>query len=187
MMDFCGRPTADEAAEFYWTYIQLVPEGDVKTIAAGQVDEVQSLLSGLPETVALQVHPPYTWTIKQVVGHLIDAERIFANRLHRFACGDLQPLPGMEQDPYVANCDYVTPTLAALVAELTFCRQANSLLLERLTPAAWNQRGVASGHPVTVRALAYILVGHITYHLQILKKRLLVVPLSSLSSPPLRL
>jgi hypothetical protein len=65
--------------------------------------------------------------------------------------------------------------LAALVAELTFCRQANSLLLERLTPAAWDQRGVASGHPVTVRALAYILVGHITYHLQILKKRLLVV------------
>jgi len=175
MMDFCGRPAEDEAVEFYWTYIRLVPEGDIKMIAAGQMDEVQALLSEVSESVALQQHPPYTWTIKQVVGHLIDAERIFANRLHRFACGDLQPLPGMEQDPYVANCDYVTPSLAALVAELTFCRQANSLLLERLTPAAWNQQKIASGHPVTVRALAYILVGHITYHLQILKKRLLVV------------
>ncbi len=166
------RPANDEAAEFYDTYIRLVPEGNVIELANSQVEELQTVFRDLSETDAMTLHPPYTWTIKQVVGHMIDAERIFAGRLHRFGCGDFQSLPGMDQQPYVANSDYITPSTDSLVDELRYCRQANVLMLRRLKPPSWDNRGIASGHPVTVRALAFMLVGHVTYHLQIIRKRL---------------
>lgn len=165
-------PASDEAAEYYFTYIRLVPAGDLLELAARQVSDVQDLLRGVTESESLRLHAPYTWTLRQVVGHLIDAERIFADRLHKFACGDLQPLPGMDQDLYVKNCDYQRPTLPALVEEWALCRRANVLLLTRLTDEAWDRRGVASGHSVTVRALAFMLVGHVTYHLRIIRQRL---------------
>jgi DinB superfamily len=166
------RPSNDEAFEYYFTYIRLVLPGNIIELAKKQIDELQVLFRDVPEAVAMKLHAPYTWTIKQVVGHMIDAERIFADRLHRFACGDFQPLPGMEQEPYVANCDYESPSLASLVDELCLCRQANVLLLRRLRPEVWSNRGIASGNPVTVRALACILVGHVNYHLEIVRKRL---------------
>jgi hypothetical protein len=166
------RPELDEAAEFYWTYIRLVPPGDIVDLSKRQLFEIEQLLASVAEEEAVILHPPYSWTIKQLVGHLIDTERIFANRLHRFACGDLQAIPGMEQEPYIANCDYVNPPLVDLSAELLHCRLANTLLLQRLTPSAWDQRGVASGYAVTVRALAYMLVGHITYHAKIIRRRI---------------
>jgi len=166
------RPEPHEAADFYWTYIRLVPSGDIIEISRQQVPLLQTLLADIPEADAMRLHPPYTWTIKQVVGHLIDTERVFASRLHRFACGDLQPLPSMQHDTYVANNDYVTPALPDLVAELIHCRQANTLLLKRIEPHAWDHRGVASGWEVSVRALAYMMVGHIVYHAQIIRQRL---------------
>jgi hypothetical protein len=166
------RPADDESFEFYHNYIRLVPPGNVIELAHDQVEELQREFRNVPEAEAMKLHAPYTWTIKQVVGHMIDAERIFSDRLHKFACGDFQPINGMEQEPYVANCDYETPSLQALVEELCYCRQANVLLLRRLKPAIWDNRGIASGNPVTVRALAFILVGHINYHLQIIRKRL---------------
>jgi uncharacterized damage-inducible protein DinB len=118
------------------------------------------------------LHAPYTWTIKQVVGHLIDVERIFAERLHHISSNDLQPINGMNQDEYVANADYQSPTLASLVDELLFCRQANLLLVRRIKPSAWDNRGMASGHPVTARALVWMLVGHIMHHMKIVERRL---------------
>lgn len=165
-------PLPDEAFEFYATYIRLVPDGDLFESATGQIRELTNLLDIINDTIASHVHAPYAWTIKQVVGHMIDTERIFANRLHRFACGDLQPLPGMEQEPYVSNCDYESPRFDVLIDELCCLRRANIHLMRRLKPNQWNHRGVASGHPVTVRALAYMLVGHLTYHLQIIYKRI---------------
>jgi len=165
-------PQPDEFFHFYKTYINLVPSGDLFRFAEQQIVELRKLSSTVTEEVALRIHTPYTWTIKQVVGHMIDTERIFANRLHRFACGDLQPLPGMDQEPYVANCDYETPSIESLVEELCCLRLANVCLMKRLRPDQWNHRGVASGHPVTVRALGFMMVGHVTYHLQIIEKRL---------------
>ncbi len=165
-------PEPDEYSEFYSTYIQLVPKGDLLELAHSQIGKLRDFFEGVSEQDASRLHAPYSWTIKQVVGHLIDAERIFGNRLHRFASGDLQALPGMDQNPYIENQDYETPSLQVLVDELLFCRQANLLLMRRLKRQAWDNRGVASDHPVTVRALAYILVGHINYHLQIVRKRL---------------
>lgn len=165
-------PRPDEAFEFYATYIRLVPQGDLFETATLQIRELTHLLEILNDTTASQVHAPYTWTIKQVIGHMIDTERIFANRLHRFACGDLQPLPGMEQEPYVNNCDYDSPGLDVLIDELCCLRRANIHLMRRLKPNQWDHRGIASGHPVTVRALGYMLVGHVSYHLQIIRKRI---------------
>ncbi|MBL8891786.1 MAG: DinB family protein [Planctomycetaceae bacterium] len=167
-------PEPDESFEYYHNYIRHVPPGNVLDLAKQQIEELRAVFRRASETEATKLHPPYTWTLKQVVGHLIDAERIFADRLHRFAAADLQPIPGMDQNDYVNNFDYDSPSLAILVDELVLCRQANLLLLYRLKPAAWDHRGVASGHPVTVRALAYILVGHIEYHLRIVRQRLQV-------------
>jgi hypothetical protein len=165
-------PRPDESFEFYATYIRLVPNDDLLETGTVQIEELTNLLEIINEKTASQLHAPYTWTIKQVIGHMIDTERIFANRLHRFACGDLQPLPGMEQEPYVSNCDYDSPRLDVLIDELCCLRRANIHLMRRLKPNQWDNRGVASGHPVTVRALGYMLVGHVTYHLQIIQKRI---------------
>lgn len=170
--DHLRVPEPDESYEFYHNYIRHVPPGDILDLAKRQVNELRSAFITVSVSESMKLHAPYTWTLKQVVGHLIDAERVFADRLHRFAAADLQPIPGMDQNDYVNNFDYDSPSLAILVDELVFCRQANVLLLFRLKPSAWDQRGVAAGHPVSVRALAYILVGHIEYHLRIVRQRL---------------
>lgn len=176
MTDYDRPPQPDEYFEYYSKYIDRVPAGDIRELMEQQIDELRGLLGGVPEADASMPHPPYTWTLKQVLGHLIDAERIFAERLHHFAMGDLQPLPGMNQEDYVARADYASPSLGALLEELLLLRRANALLLRRLQPADWSQRGVASGHAVTVRALAWMLVGHIEHHLVIVRQRLGLTP-----------
>ncbi len=172
MVEFRERPRRDEYFEYYAKYVDRVPEGEIRELAAGQIDSLRHTFDGVSEKTAAIVHPPSTWTLKQVVGHLIDAERIFAERLHHFAMGDLQPLPGMNQEEYVAHADYETPSFAALVDELVLLRQANVLLLSRLRAADLSACGEASGHPVTVRALAWMLVGHVEHHLAIVRERL---------------
>lgn len=166
------RPERDEFFEYYLTYIRLVPDGQCSALMESQVDQLREFFLAVSEEQASIVHAPYSWTIKQVVGHLIDAERIFAERLHHIAFNDLQPLNGMDQDQYVANADYITPSLQALVSELLLCRQANLLLVHRIKSSAWDNRGVASGYEVTARALAWMMVGHIMHHQRIIERRL---------------
>ena len=168
----CKPPAATEYFRFYATYVQQVPEGDLVSLAEAQIAETVSLFQEVTEEQAVILHAPYTWTIKQVVGHMIDADRVFADRMHRFASADFQSLNGMDQNLYVDNHDYETPTLKALMEELILSRRANVLLMRRLRADSWDNRGIASDHEITVRALAYIQVGHITYHLNIIKKRL---------------
>jgi hypothetical protein len=166
------RPDKSEYFDYYDTYVQNVPEGDLLENASTQVLELQEFFASMPEVQSNVLHAPFTWTIKQVVGHMIDTERIFANRLHRFACGDFQPESGMDQDVYVRNCNYEAPSLASLVDEWRFLRLANVLLMQRLTPSAWGNIGVASEHKVSVRALGYMLVGHVAYHMKIVRSRI---------------
>jgi hypothetical protein len=168
------RPEKSEYFEFYDTYVQHVPEGDLLANASSQVKELREFFASVPELHSNVLHAPYTWTIKQVVGHIIDTERIFANRFHRFACGDFQPESGMDQDIYIANSDYEAPTLASLVDEWQHLRQANVLLMKRTAPAAWDNVGVASEHNVSVRALGYMLIGHVAYHMKIVRSRLAI-------------
>lgn len=166
------RPKDDEYDHYYNTYVSKVPDGNIVQRLREQLTEIEKLLGPIAEEITMQIHAPYTWTIKQVTGHLIDAERIFADRLHRFAMGDTQAQPGMDQDVYVASADYNSVSLRGLIDELLYCRQANLLLIQRLTPAAWERRGVASGCEVTVRALAWMLAGHIIHHGRIVEQRL---------------
>lgn len=167
-----ARPEPGEYRDYYATYVDLVPDGDLVSLLAGQITELHEVLDPLTEAQAMTVHAPFTWHIKQVVGHLIDVERIFGNRLHRFSANDLQAVPGMDHHIYVANQDSGSVTLASLVRELECCRDANLLLLSRIRPSAWDLQAEADGHPVSVRAIAWILAGHVIHHLQIIRQRL---------------
>jgi hypothetical protein len=166
------RPNSDEYFHYYDTYVRLVPDGRCLELLHEQVQTLTTVFSSVTEAQAMVVHAPYRWTLKQVVGHMIDTERVFADRLHRFASGEPQPQTGMDQELYVANHDYETPTLRSLVDELVLCRQANILLISRLQPTAWNRQGQASAHKVSVRALVWMMVGHVIHHLNIVQKRL---------------
>jgi uncharacterized damage-inducible protein DinB len=166
------RPQPDEFAEFYKNYIKKIPDGKCAALLESQIDELREFFRNVSETQATTIHASYTWTIKQVIGHLIDGERVFSDRLLRFSSGEQQPQPGFDQDFYVTQQDYETPTLSALVEELLHCRQANLLLIRRLKPSAFDLRGVASGYECTVRALVWMLVGHIAHHMNIVRQRL---------------
>jgi len=165
------RPQSNEYFDYYGNYVRLVPDGDLFEIGKSQPGELRACLEFCTESQSEELHPPYTWTVKQVIGHLIDTERIFADRFHRFSCNDLQALPGFDQNEYVDNCNYQLPKLSDLLDEFESCRRANLLLMQRVRPNAWANVGTASGHPVTVRALAFMIVGHVIHHLQILQTR----------------
>ncbi len=166
------RPQTDEYHEFYANYINCVPEGELFSLLEQQIAPLRSVLSGRSDEDVSTLHTPYTWTIKQVVGHLIDAEKLFGWRAHRFGCGDEAPLPGMNQNPYVDALNYESINIVTLIDELEFARKGNIAFLKRLADGDWDRVGKADGKPITVRALAYILVGHINHHWMIVQKRL---------------
>jgi len=168
-----ARPEADEYASFYETYVSLVPEGEVVETLRRQSEEVSALLAGIAEERAAYAYAPGKWSIKQVVGHVIDAERIFSYRAMAIARGERAALPGMDQDEYMAGADFDARTLADLAEEFSHLRRSNVLMLRGLSATAWSRRGTASGHEVTVRALAYIIAGHAAHHLQVLRTRYL--------------
>lgn len=165
------RPLPTEFAEYYGRYIGLVPDGNVVQLMQDQIPDFRAVLDRIPEEASRVLHEPYTWTIRQAVGHLIDVERVFAYRALRFASGDARSIIGMEQNEWVENTDYETPSLRDLTDELESCRQANLHFFRRLPDEAWDRGGEADGNAVTVRALAWIMVGHITHHLGIIDSR----------------
>ena len=167
------RPEANEYASYYEKYISLVPDADVVETLARQNEEVLALLGGIPEERAGFRYEAGKWSIKEVVGHVIDAERVFAYRATAIARGDRQPLPGMDQEEYMAGSDFDARTLADLAEEFKHVRRANVLMLRGLPAEAWSRRGVASDNEVTVRAIAYIIAGHEAHHVQILRERYL--------------
>jgi uncharacterized damage-inducible protein DinB len=168
-----ARPEANEYAPYYEKYVSLVPDADIAGTLARQNEETLALLGTVAEERAGFRYEPGKWSIKQVVGHLIDAERIFAYRALAIARGERQALPGMEQDEYMARADFDARTLADLTEEFAHVRRANVLMLRGLDAEAWSRRGVASDNEVTVRALAYIIAGHEAHHVQILRARYL--------------
>ena len=131
-----------------------------------------AFLKGVAESEASVCHSPYTWTIKQVVGHLTDAERVFGYRALRFARGDSTPLPGFDENAYAKAICLDGIPLTDLVAEFANLRRSHVAFFEHLSEDAWQRRGTANNVAVSVRALAYILVGHERHHAAILRKRL---------------
>jgi hypothetical protein len=168
-----GRPESNEYAPYYERYISLVPDEDLVKTLERQGAETLALLRGLDEEKGAHRYEPGKWSVKQLVGHISDGERIFSYRALAFARGDSQPLPGMEQDEWMAGVDFDARTLAGLVDEFEAVRSATLHLLRHLSDEAWARRGAASGNEVTVRALAYVIAGHEAHHVRVLKERYL--------------
>lgn len=168
-----ARPGTDEYAPYYGTYIGKVPDGDLRAMLASQLAETLALIRSIPESRGGHRYAPDKWSIKGVLGHLADSERIFSYRALRIGRGDTTPLPGFEQDDYVPMGNFDARTLRDLADELAAVRQATLHLFAHLNQAAFERRGTASGKPVSVRALAYIIAGHELHHVGILKTRYL--------------
>lgn len=168
-----SRPAAGEFLPYYEKYVALVPAGDVLSTLDTQMSETQDLLHALPASISTYRYAPGKWSVNEVIGHVIDSERIFAGRALRFARGDATPLPGFEQDDYVRNSKFDAYPFAELASEWDCVRRATVFLFEHLEEAAWMRRGVANNAEVSVRALAYIIAGHELHHREILRTRYL--------------
>ncbi len=167
------RPNADEYAPYAANYIRQVPDGDVLAILAEQLPALDSLLGGLSDEGASGRFAPGEWSVKEVVGHLIDAERIFSYRLLAVSRGEQVSLPGFEQDDYVRAASFDARSFADLREELHLLRRANLLAYRTITPEVALRRGTANGHTFSVRALVYLLAGHCNYHLVDLREQYL--------------
>lgn len=168
-----GLPAKDEYAEWYAGYVALVPDGDVIAALTSQPDDLDTLLEGVTETTSSYRYAPDKWSIRQLVGHLIDAERVFALRALCFSRGETAALPGFDENSYVASSAYADVPLTELRLEFRTLRAANVLMFGRLGPEEWSRTGVASGWAVSVRALAYIMVGHPRHHMKVIGERYL--------------
>lgn len=173
MSNLSVRPAADEYAPYYGGYINQVPDGDIIEILSRQLDETRALLASIAEERGDFRYAADKWSIKELLGHLIDAERVFAYRALRFGRGDQTELAGFDQDPYVLNFNVAKRSLAELADEFAVVRQATLYLVKNFDEAAWSQRGVASQNEVSVRALVFIMAGHVNHHLRILRERYL--------------
>ena len=165
------RPAEGEYASFYAGYVGRVREGELIAQMEAQVEEVSQLLRGLSEEAAMARYEPGKWSIKEVAGHLADTERVMSYRALRTARGDQTPLAGFDENAFVAAAGFDARPLASLVAEWEAVRRSTLAFFRDLPPETHGRTGNANGQPVTVRALAYIIVGHVAHHLEILRTR----------------
>ena len=167
------RPDRAEAAEYYFTYINQVPDGDIGQILEGQEPEAVQLLRSVSEEHSLHRYAPGKWSIREVVSHINDTERMFTFRALWFARGFDSPLPSFDQDVAIRGASADDRTLSSHVEEFRAVRAATRALFDHMPADAWMRRGVASGNPFTVRALAFITAGHETHHVKLLRERYL--------------
>jgi hypothetical protein len=149
------RPEPSEYAPYYGRYIERVPDGSIVDVLRSQVRGTLDLLRSVPEAKGDYSYAPGKWSIKEVVGHVIDGERVFGYRALRIGRSDATPLPGFEQDDYVRAGGFAARSLRHLTEELETVRRATVLLYEGFREEDWSRKGTASGNPVTVRSLAH--------------------------------
>ena len=167
-----AAPDRSEAAPYYFTYIDLV-QADVLEAMKAQSGDMLDELEAITEEQSLHCYAPGKWSIREVLGHLNDTERLFVSRAFWFARGFDTPLPSFEQEVAVAAAGAHERTWAGLVEEFRTIRLSTLSFFTNLPEAAWSRRGIASGNPFTVRALAYLTVGHVLYHMRIVRERYL--------------
>jgi hypothetical protein len=167
-----ARPATSDYAPHYEQYVALVPEEDILAAMKSELARTLTFLSGIADRDASVCHAPYTWTVKQVVGHLTDCERIFGYRALRFARGDATPLPGFDENHYAQVALSDQRPLAALAAEFEAVRKSHICLFDSLPAGAWKLRGTSNGDEISVRAIAFAIVGHERHHTSILRQRL---------------
>lgn len=163
------RPESNEYAPFYANYVSLVPDGNILITLENQLPQTLALLAR-PEADGDLRYAPGKWSVKESLGHVIDAERVFSYRAMRIARNDKTPLAGFEQDDYVKYGPFGHCTLAGLVEEFAAVRKATVLMFRALDEASWTRRGVASNNEVTVLALAYMIAGHELHHRRIFQQ-----------------
>ncbi|MFW6039617.1 MAG: DinB family protein [Gemmatimonadota bacterium] len=166
-----GRPGPDEYGAFYAGYVAGVGDVDIVSTLADQAKELGGLLDRLGPGGAAHRYAAGKWSIAEVVGHLADAERIFGMRATCVARGETAPLPGFDENAYVAEGRFDLRTIDNLRREFELLRAANATMFGALSEDRWRRRGTASGSPITVRALAWIIVGHLDHHLEVLRDR----------------
>ena len=166
-----SRPSSEEAVPYYQSYIARVPGTNIGEQLLEQLAEVERVCASLDDQAALARYEPGKWSIKELLGHLNDAERIFSYRLLRISRGDATPLPGFEQNDYVPAGHFDKRPLAELLAEFRAVRLSTMALASGIPAAAWSAQGVASDNRVSARALIYIIVGHVTHHLGVLREK----------------
>lgn len=166
-----NRPEKSEYGEYYDRYISQVADADVVAELDNQPSDLKALFAGVQEERGTYAYAEGKWTLKEVLSHLIDGERIFAYRMLRISRGDETPIEGFEQDGYIENSNANNRTFAELLDEFDLQRRSNLLLINNLSDEASRRLGTASGFPVSVRALVYISAGHVRHHTAILKER----------------
>lgn len=168
-----NRPAESEYAPYYHTYVGKVPEGNIIDILKRQIEETMRLLAGIPAAKADYRYAPGKWSIKEVIGHLSDSERVFTYRALRFSRNDKTPLPSFEQVDFVKYANFERRALQDLAEEFRLVRAASIALFQSFDEEMHLRTGIASGYEFTVRALPFIVAGHELHHLGILRKRYL--------------
>lgn len=172
-METSTRPAPDEYAPYYGRYIAAVPDGSIVETLRDQIEETVALLGSLPEAKGDHRYEPGKWSVKEVIGHLIDSERVFSYRALRFARRDETPLPGFEQDDYVPAGAFGKRTLRDLAEEFRTVREATLHLYRHLDEEALSRSGIASENRMSVRALAWCIAGHERHHVKVIRERYL--------------
>ena len=165
------RPQTTEAASYYFKYIDLITSDEIIPTMESQMGETLQLLEGISEEQSLKSYAPGKWTIREMLNHINDGERLFLGRAFWFARGFQDPLPSFEQDLAVQAAQANQTPWAELVEEFRNVRLSTLSFFRNLPDEAWSRSGVASDNPVSVRAIAYIIAGHVVHHTQVLKEK----------------
>lgn len=168
-----GLPDRNEAAPYYFTYIDRITSNDITGVLESQIEETTAFLHGISEEKSLYRYAPGKWSIRETWSHVNDCERVFVGRALWFARGFETPLPSFEQEIAVAAAHADKLPWARHIDEFRQIRLATVAFFRNLPANAWQRRGMASGNPFTVRALAYIVAGHVVHHVGLLKERYL--------------
>lgn len=164
-------PEADEYAAFHAGYVALVREHEPVAVLKRQVPVLRSVCTGMRQAEGLHRYAPGKWTIKEVLGHLCDTERVLAYRLFRISRGDPTPLSGFDESAYVAAAEFNSRSVSALLGEFESVRAATLWIVKNAPAEAWARRGVANGVVLSARALVFILAGHVEHHFELLRTR----------------
>jgi hypothetical protein len=163
------RPASTEYGPYFEKYVNLVPEGDLLQLLPQQIKETTDLLRNITDAQGEYRYAPGKWSLKEVIGHMSDTERVMSYRLLRIARGDQTPLMGFDQDTYVNSAAFELHSVQDLLEELTAVRQATLYLLHGLTDEAWGRTGTVSNKEISVKSLAYIIAGHELHHRNIIE------------------
>lgn len=168
------RPQTTEAADYYFAYIDLITSDEIGTVFESQLGETLQFLQGISEEESLKSYAPGKWTIRELLNHVNDCERLFLGRAFWFGRGFQDALPGFEQDLAVQHSGANQTPWAELVEEFRTVRLSTISFFKNLPDEAWSRSGIASDSPMSVRAMAYIIAGHVAHHTQVLREKYLI-------------